>query len=234
MFNRLQRSFVAGATALALIASTGHAEELDIESLSMAQLLGVIFAMNSNLDEIGFDADEKRAFVDAYAQVALNPSLIDTDAVESRMGEVQAFVQERLAVIEQTASARQQEMDAAFLAELLTSDDIAVDESGFYYEIIDRGGDVTPGADADVTVHYQGSLTDGTVFDSSYLRGEPVTFPMDGVIPGFSGGLSKIGEGGKVRIYIPSELGYGSTPPPGSQIPGDAMLIFEAELISID
>lgn len=234
MIHRFVRSFLAGASALALIASFGHAEELDIESLSMAQLLGVIFAMNSNLDEIGFDEEEKRAFVDAYARVALNPSLVDGEAVEARMGEVQAFVQERLAVIEEAASTRQQELDAAFLADLLTNEEVATDVRGFHYEIIDRGADATPGQDNEVTVHYQGSLSDGTVFDSSYLRGEPVTFPMDGVIPGFSGGLSKIGEGGKVRIYIPSELGYGPTPPPGSQIPPNALLIFEAELISID
>jgi FKBP-type peptidyl-prolyl cis-trans isomerase len=84
-----------------------------------------------------------------------------------------------------------------------------------------------------VKLHYHGTLIDGTVFDSSVDRGQPASFPMSGVIKGFSGGLTKTQVGGKVRIYIPSELGYGDNPRPGGKIkPGDA-LIFECELLEI-
>ena len=84
-----------------------------------------------------------------------------------------------------------------------------------------------------VRLHYHGTLIDGTVFDSSVDRGQPTSFPMNGVIKGFSGGLTKCQVGGKVRIYIPSELGYGDNPRPGGKIkPGDT-LIFECELLEI-
>jgi FKBP-type peptidyl-prolyl cis-trans isomerase len=87
--------------------------------------------------------------------------------------------------------------------------------------------------DDTVRLHYHGTLTDGTVFDSSVERQQPASFPMRGVIKGFSGGLTKVKVGGKVRIYIPSELGYGDNPRPGGKIkPGDT-LIFECELLEI-
>ena len=85
-----------------------------------------------------------------------------------------------------------------------------------------------------VRLHYHGTLIDGTVFDSSVDRGQPASFPMNGVIKGFSGGLTKTEVGGKIRIYIPSELGYGDNPRPGGKIkPGDT-LIFECELLGIN
>ena len=97
-----------------------------------------------------------------------------------------------------------------------------------------ESGKGTQPAEADlVTVHYHGTFPDGTVFDSSVERQRPASFPMRGVIKGFSGGLTKVKVGGKVRIYIPSELGYGDNPRPGGKIkPGDA-LIFECELLEI-
>ena len=85
-----------------------------------------------------------------------------------------------------------------------------------------------------VTFHYKGTLTDGTEFDSSYDRGDPAEFPLNGVVPGFGEGLTKVGVGGKIILYIPSELGYGNSPRPGGVIkPGDT-LIFECELLEIN
>ena len=88
--------------------------------------------------------------------------------------------------------------------------------------------------DDSVLLHYHGTLIDGVVFDSSVDRGKPASFSMKGVIKGFSGGLTKTEVGGKIRIYIPSELGYGDNPRPGGKIkPGDT-LIFDCELLAIN
>jgi FKBP-type peptidyl-prolyl cis-trans isomerase FklB len=103
--------------------------------------------------------------------------------------------------------------------------------SGFQYRVIAEGYGRQPTDGAEVTVHYRGRLLDGTVFDSSYERGEPATFQVDAVIDGWIEGLKLMRAGAKYEFYIPSSLGYGE---PGNQvIPPNAVLIFEVELLSV-
>ena len=120
----------------------------------------------------------------------------------------------------------------AYLAENANRDGVQTTETGLQYEVLTPGDGPTP-SDADhVSVHYRGTLVDGTEFDSSYLRGEPATFGVTGVIPGFSEGLQLMSVGSKFRFVIPGELAYG---PSGTQgvIGPDATLIFEVELLEI-
>ena len=105
-------------------------------------------------------------------------------------------------------------------------------ESGLQYEVIDEGDGAKPTRSDQVTVHYKGELTDGTVFDSSYERGEPATFPLNRVIPGWTEGLQLMRVGAKYKFYIPPGLGYGSRGA-GSSIPPNSALIFQVELLSI-
>ena len=84
-----------------------------------------------------------------------------------------------------------------------------------------------------VTVHYEGSLTDGTVFDSSYDTGTPVTFPLSGVISGWQIGIPKFREGSSGLLVIPSSLAYGPNPPAGSGIPPNAVLVFRIEVLEV-
>ena len=142
--------------------------------------------------------------------------------------QLQTYFSKRIA--EKQASDRVN--DTEFLEKIALTEGIQKDPKGFFYKISNLGTGDFPKMDQSVTVHYEGSLSDGTVFDSSYQRGTPAKFPMSGVIKGFSGGLSKIKPGGKITIYIPSELGYGENPPGGVIKPG-SVLIFECELISI-
>lgn len=105
-------------------------------------------------------------------------------------------------------------------------------ESGLHYEIHTAGSDVKPTATDQVKVHYEGKLINDKVFDSSIARGEPITFGLNQVIKGWTEGLQLIGEGGKVTLYIPSDIAYGNTDQ--SSIPGGSTLVFDVELITIN
>jgi FKBP-type peptidyl-prolyl cis-trans isomerase len=105
--------------------------------------------------------------------------------------------------------------------------------SGLQYEVLAPGSGRTPGATDSVTVHYRGTLTDGTEFDSSYGRGEPATFPVNRVIRGWTEALQLMKEGDKWRLTIPPQLAYGERGVPG-RIPANSTLVFEVELIRVN
>lgn len=138
---------------------------------------------------------------------------------------------------QQAAQAKQSEAaDAAaagYFEELKKNPKILSTPSGLYYEIVQEGTGAKPTAEDTVKVHYTGKLIDGTVFDSSVERGEPVEFPLRGVIPGWTEGLQLVGAGGKLKLYIPGKLAYGPNPPPGSPITPNATLVFDVELLEI-
>lgn len=105
--------------------------------------------------------------------------------------------------------------------------------SGLKYVTVVEGTGASPVATDMVKVHYTGRLLDGTVFDSSVQRGEPATFPLQAVIPGWTEGLQLMKEGGTTVFYIPSALGYGEMGTPGGPIPPNANLIFEVQLLQV-
>ena len=120
-----------------------------------------------------------------------------------------------------------------FLAENAKNDSVVQTESGLQYMVLKEGTGIKPAATDTVTVHYTGKLIDGTVFDSSVERGEPATFPLDKVIPGWTEGLQLMSEGSEYRLFIPSELAYGSKGA-GDKILPNATLIFDVQLIKVD
>lgn len=122
----------------------------------------------------------------------------------------------------------------AFLAENAARDGIVVRESGLQYEVIEEGDGASPTAEDTVTVHYRGTLIDGTQFDSSYDHGEPATFALRRVIPGWTEGVALMKVGARYRFFIPGDLAYGPQPPPGSEIGPNATLIFEVELLAVN
>ena len=106
--------------------------------------------------------------------------------------------------------------------------------SGLKYQVMKQGaGTVSPKATDTVKVHYHGTLLDGTVFDSSVQRGEPISFPLSQVIPGWTEGLQLMKVGDKFKFEIPPNLAYGESSPPGSKIPPNSTLVFEVELLGI-
>jgi len=154
--------------------------------------------------------------------------------------ELTQLKQELGAKMQQEQMAKSQEMGdknkkegEAFLTENKTKKGVITTASGLQYIVIKEGTGPKPAATDKVKVHYTGTLIDGTKFDSSYDRKEPVTFPVNGVIPGWSEGLQLMHVGGKYKLFVPSNLAYGPRGA-GQQIGPDATLIFEVELLSIE
>ena len=123
--------------------------------------------------------------------------------------------------------------DQQFLEENASKEGIQTTSSGLQYKVIEQGdGEKPNGPNAEVEVHYEGRLINGTVFDSSYKRGEPITFFLNAVIAGWTEGVQLMPVGSTYEFYIPSELGYG-TRGAGGVIPPNATLIFKVELIKV-
>ena len=151
---------------------------------------------------------------------------------EVKPDEAQQVINAYLQELEAKATKVAKEAGAKFLEENAKNEGVKVTASGLQYTVEKEGTGESPKATDEVTVHYTGRLLDGTVFDSSVSRGEPTTFPLNRVIPGWTEGVQLMKEGGKYMFFIPSELAYGAQGIPGA-IPPHSTLIFEVELIKV-
>jgi len=124
------------------------------------------------------------------------------------------------------------EQGQAFLKANASKPGVKTTSSGLQYLVLEEGKGKSPKATDTVLVHYKGNLLDGTEFDSSYKRNEPISFPLNGVIPGWTEGVQLMKEGGKIRLFIPSNLAYGSRGA-GGVIPPDSTLVFDIELLKV-
>ena len=233
----LQAAFgQAQARAEALQAGAEEIPEIDTEAL---RAIGLVMVTQTGLKQLGFGPDDAatiaKGFIAGASATEIDP------AIEAKMPAFEAFMNDRMAAAQAVAAAEAEAAAAesiaageAFFATLAEDPDVEKSESGLYYKVLDPGTGAKPSLTDSVLVHYKGTLIDGTQFDSSYDRGAPATFRLNQVVKGFGEGLTKVGAGGKIILYIPSELGYGNSPRPGGVIkPGDS-LIFECELLEVD
>ena len=146
--------------------------------------------------------------------------------------EAQKVLNEYLQKLNEKNEAIAREAGDKFLEANRKNPGVHVTDSGLQYVVEKEGTGKQPTATSEVTVHYTGKLLDGTVFDSSINRGEPATFPLNRVIPGWTEGLQLMKEGAKYTFFIPSDLAYGPTGIPNA-IPPHSTLIFDVELISV-
>ena len=147
--------------------------------------------------------------------------------------EAQMAVNKFFAELEEKASIAAKAAGEAFLAENAKRPGVKVTPSGLQYEVLEATLGQKPKATDTVRVHYEGTLPDGTVFDSSYKRGEPISFPLNGVIAGWTEGLQLMSIGSKYKLFIPYHLGYGERGA-GASIPPYSALVFTVELLGIE
>lgn len=169
-----------------------------------------------------------------YADLAKGiEHVLEKQQPEIAYTEAQTILNQFFTELEQKIAGRAKEAGEKFLAENAKRPEVKTTPSGLQYEIIEATIGQKPKATDKVKVHYEGTLTDGTVFDSSYKRGEPITFGLNQVIKGWTEGLQLMSIGSKYKLYIPYQLGYGAQGA-GAAIPPYAALIFTVELLGIE
>lgn len=221
----------AGILAAALSGGSLMAQEVDLESesgklgYSMGANIGMNIASQMPLEEMDVDA--------------LIQGISDAMAGELQMSEADMMVAIQAFATAQQARMQEQVQAAAqagrdFLVDNGARPEVTTTASGLQYEMLEEGaaGGAMPSASDTVTVHYHGTLIDGTVFDSSVQRDEPASFPLNGVISGWTEGLQLMKVGDKFRFFIPPELAYGANGA-GQLIGPNATLIFDVELLDV-
>jgi FKBP-type peptidyl-prolyl cis-trans isomerase FklB len=190
------------------------------------------FDMGSSIKRNGIDVDPRiitKAIKDALS--GGKPLMTEQEMKESistLQKDMAAKQQERM----RTQANKNKKEGETFLAENRKKEGVTSLPSGLQYMVLSEGKGSHPKATDTVTVQYRGTLIDGTEFDSSYKRGQPVTFSLNQVIKGWTEGVQLMKEGGKIKLFVPSDLAYGERGA-GSQIGPNTMLIFEIELLSV-
>ncbi len=201
----------------------------DLKTPAQKASYGIGLSMGKNLSQDGMDDLDSQAVALGIEDALSNTEqrLSDDELMEA-FSFLQARAQERMSALNDAAA----KAGTDFLAENAKRDGVLTTESGLQYEVVKEAEGAQPKVNDTVSVHYQGTLIDGTVFDSSIDRGEPVEFPVGGVIPGWVEGLQLMHVGEKYKFYIPSELAYGAQSPTPA-IPANSTLVFEVELLGI-
>jgi FKBP-type peptidyl-prolyl cis-trans isomerase FklB len=204
---------------------------LDTPKSRISYTIGVNIGQDFKTQKMDIDAD---ALVMGLKDSMTGKELRLTD--EDMASEIQAFQQEmqtKMAAEMEAMVTKNKAEGEAFLAENAKKEGVVVTESGLQYKILEPGEGDSPQATDIVTVHYRGTLIDGTQFDSSYDRGEPATFPVGGVIPGWTEALQLMKPGAKWQLVIPPELAYGERGA-GQEIGPNSTLLFDVELVSVE
>ena len=193
-----------------------------MDKFSYAIGLGI----GQNLLSMGAQGINVEDFAQAIADV------INRNELAMSHNEAREIVNKYFMELEEKMNAENIEKGKAFLAENAQKEGIVTLPSGLQYEVITEGNGKKPSATDRVKCHYEGTLIDGTLFDSSIKRGQPAVFGVNQVIKGWVEALQLMSEGSKWRLFIPSELGYGAQQA-GEMIPPHSTLIFEVELIEV-
>jgi len=212
-------------------AATEGAATLQTEEQRMGYSLGAMMGRQFRDDKLQVDAEAlARGVREGYSAETLSMS---DEEIGAGMQQLQTSHSERMQNEQNAQAENNLAASQEFMAKNATEEGVVTTESGLQYRVITAAEGAKPSADDTVRVHYRGTLIDGTEFDSSYKRGEPVTFPVGGVIPGWVEALQLMPVGSKWNLYVPSELAYG--PGGAGQLIGpNSALIFEVELLAIE
>jgi FKBP-type peptidyl-prolyl cis-trans isomerase FklB len=221
-------------TAIAILAGAGlsWAESADLKDSKQKLSYAIGTEIGGNLKRQGVDIDPK-AFAAGLADALTGKlQLSDADIKAALNAARTDLIAKQQAKLQADAAANQRAGDA-FLAENAKKEGVTTTVSGLEYKVLTPGTGRTPGPKDTVKVHYKGTFPDGTLFDSSIERGEPVTFQVDGVIAGWTEALQLMKEGAKYQLVIPPKLAYGAAGA-GDRIGPNQVLVFEVELIDIE
>lgn len=192
--------------------------------------IGVDIARNLSTQDLGIDPKLLAAgLIEGFAGKAA----LDPQEVQKVISELQTAMSAKMRAKQATVGQTNKQAGEAYLAANAKKAGVKTTASGLQYEVLKSGSGKSPGRTDKVRVQYEGSLIDGTVFDSSIKRGEPAEFPVDRVIPGWTEALQLMKEGDKWRLVIPSPLAYGPTGA-GAAIGPNSVLIFEVELLAVN
>jgi FKBP-type peptidyl-prolyl cis-trans isomerase FkpA len=208
----------------------GDASDLSTDAQKFGYAIGV--DIGKSLKPVKDEVDVAALVQGLEETMAGQEPRLDDPTREKVKSEVTRKLQQKQMEDRAEKAASAKEAGEKFLAENAKREGVKTTASGLQYEILQEGTGASPKPTDKVTVHYKGTLIDGTEFDSSYARGQPVTFPLGNVIPGWTEGLQLLKTGGKAKLYIPSGLGYGERGA-GAKIGPNETLIFEVELIAI-
>ncbi|BCD84176.1 peptidyl-prolyl cis-trans isomerase [Pseudomonas solani] len=222
---------LAAAVALVGLVLAGCDSQTSVELKTPAQKAsyGIGLNMGKSLAQEGMDDLDSKAVAQGIEDaIGKKEQRLKDDELVEAFAFLQKRAEERMTKLnEESAKAGKK-----FLEENGKREGVTTTASGLQYEIVQAAKGAQPKATDVVTVHYEGKLTDGTVFDSSIQRGSPIDLPVNGVIPGWVEGLQLMHVGEKVKLYIPSELAYGEQSP-SPAIPANSVLVFDLELIGI-
>lgn len=221
----------AGTKAGTAAAQPGSVTALTNEKQKASYAIGMNWG--TGLHRQGVDVDTAALIQGMKDALAGNKLLLTEDEARTALMQLQSEVQaKQQAKAQQEGEANKKEGDA-YLAANKSKEGVVTLPSGLQYKILKEGSGPKPTAADSVVCNYRGTLINGTEFDSSYKRGEPATFPVSGVIKGWTEALQLMPVGSKWQLFIPADLAYGARGTPGGPIPPNATLTFEVELVSI-
>jgi len=189
--------------------------------------------MAGNFSKQGIEIEADQLLAGLKDALAGKPSAISAEETQKAMMQLQQEMEQKFQANAGKKGEANKKQGQEFLAANKNKAGVQTLPSGMQYEILNEGTGKTPTRTDNVTTHYEGTLIDGTVFDSSYERGQPATFPVNGVIAGWTQALMMMKEGAKWRLYIPSDLAYGAQGA-GADIGPNATLIFDVELLKVN
>jgi FKBP-type peptidyl-prolyl cis-trans isomerase len=230
----LMKGIIAIVGALVIFSCTAESQQVNsVKPKSSADTtsyaIGMSIGTNIRQQKLDLVIDQVLAGLrDAVA----DKSLLTEDQMSNVLQKFQMEQQAKAEAERERAQAANKERGAKFLAENKTKPGVITTASGLQYQVLKQGNGAKPTAASTVKVHYTGTLIDGKVFDSSVQRGQPIEFPLNGVIKGWTEGVQLMNVGSKFKFFIPSELAYGERGA-GQDIGPNETLIFEVELLDI-
>jgi FKBP-type peptidyl-prolyl cis-trans isomerase FklB len=225
---KMRKLPMVALVSAALLAGCGE-KEVTLESNVDKMSYGIGMSMARSVTGQPIDINTEAMIAGLQDVLNEKPARLEEDAIR----EAFAAVREEQMAKQQLESEGVLKEGADYLAATANKEGVKATESGLLYEVISEGTGEAPKATDTVEVHYQGTLINGSVFDSSIERGTPAKFPVNRVIAGWTEALQMMKVGGKWRLHIPAELAYGAQSP-SPKIPANSTLVFEVELLSIE